>query len=262
MSQEPAKAIDLADVPRSPRTPSKRARRIIHAYRGSQKALLIIGIAFLAMGSIFTTIFCWGLPVDVLLVFTAQKTTGYALSSEIQRNVEINGRHPTKIRFAYDVAGQRYEGSSSTLDGGLIRSAQMKEPLAVEYAASRPEWARIDGETYSTFGYWPTFVLIFPVLGFGMTTFAVRSNRREIRAYRDGRATIAKVTYSGPDRSVQVNGRHPFQVRWEFQTGDGQVFEGSLSSMLQTELEELASKMEIVVLYDPEEPACNTAWIP
>ena len=110
------------------------------------------------------------------------------------------------------------------------------------------------------FGYGGLFVLLFPVLGLVLAFFAVRSNRREIRAFVHGEPARAKVVFFGPDRSVQINGRNPFRLAWEFRVAE-RIFSGSLSSMSMLALEDLGKAEEIVVLYDPADPEVNTVWV-
>ena len=110
------------------------------------------------------------------------------------------------------------------------------------------------------FGYGALFVLLFPILGLVLAFFAVRSNRREIRAFVHGEPARAKVVFFGADRSVQINGRNPIRLSWEFRVAES-IYSGSLSSMSMLALEDLGKAEEIVVLYDPADPAVNTVWV-
>ena len=174
--------------------------------------------------------------------------------------MQINGRNPTLIRFAYTVDGRRYEGESSTLDGTLIGEARPEASIPIQISSVNPQWARVAGSTRSMFGYGGLFVLLFPILGLVLAFFAVRSNRREIRAFVHGEAARAKVVFFGADRSVQINGRNPIRLNWEFRVAES-IYSGSLSSMSMLALEDLGKAEEIVVLYDPADPAVNTVWV-
>ncbi len=44
-------------------------------------------------------------------------------------------------------------------------------------------------------------------------------------------------------------------------TSDGEVFEGSLTSMKLLELEPFERAEQVVVLYDPADPRCNTLYV-
>ena len=106
-----------------------------------------------------------------------------------------------------------------------------------------------------------SWLVLFPIIGCWLTFYAVRSNRREIHAFRDGTAVLARVSFTGYDTSTSVNHRHPFKLGWQFDVR-GKMFEGSITSMEKSELEDFAAGKEVVVLYAPENPAINTLWVP
>ena len=93
-----------------------------------------------------------------------------------------------------------------------------------------------------------------------MVFFAVRSNRREIRAFRDGVPGRGLVTKRAEDTSTTVNGRHPFEIHWEFQV-DGVTYKGKLSHMERFKIESAFPEDEVTVLYDPRDPKINTVWL-
>ncbi|MBI5546253.1 MAG: hypothetical protein HY901_20375, partial [Deltaproteobacteria bacterium] len=128
------------------------------------------------------------------------------------------------------------------------------------YAERRPEISRIVGQMHNTFGLFGLLAGIFPLVGATLLGFAIRSNRREIRAFTHGAPALARVVFSGLDRAVKVNGRHPFLVRWTFQA-EGGAWTGSISAMDQGRLEGIFDAGEIVVLYLPGAPQVNTVWV-
>jgi hypothetical protein len=250
----------LDSVPPAPREPSPRARELIFRYQGGQKVMLLVGILFTVIGVALTVAFNWGVPGDLAIAASGRQQHARVLSAEVDRSVTINGRHPTVIRFAYSVDGRRYEAQSSTVDRALIGRARSEDSIPIEVSSFQPQWARVAGSTRAVFGYGPLFVLLFPALGVVLTGLAVRSNRREIRAFVHGEPARARVVSFGPDMSMQINGRHPVRLDWEFRVAD-QIYTGTLSSMSLLALEDLGKAEEIVVLYDPADPAVNTAWV-
>lgn len=255
----PAPPVRLDAIPRVPRSPSPRARSLVFGYRGAQGVMLLIGLIFLGVGTLISSIFCWGLPGDLALAAAATPAQASVVSTEIVNNVKVNGAHPTLLKFRYRVAGENYDGESSTLDSSLRRLPK-GAAVSIEYLPFAPRIARIVGTTRSMMGYTPVFVLIFPLVGAGLAFGAWRSNRREIRAFVHGTPILGQITYKGPDTSVTVNGRHPFKLEWQFQVG-GAPYTGSFSTMNRGELGELANATELAVLYDPSKPAVNTLWI-
>lgn len=103
--------------------------------------------------------------------------------------------------------------------------------------------------------------LVFPTIGAVLMSFPIRGRLRRIQAFKTGTATVATVDSFGPDLSTRINGRHPTQLRWTFQVGNSSYI-GSLSNMDQSLLTPLAQDGQVVVLYDPQDPSINTAWLP
>lgn len=253
-------AVDLAFVPPAPRNPSPLARDIVYGYQGSQKVKLILGVVFTLVGLVMSSIFLWGLPVDILIAASGRSATGTVVSTETQNNVKVNGRHPTLIHFRYSDGGAACEGSSSSLDSALLRRATPGTPFPLDIVPGVCGWARVAGTTYSTFGYTPAFVLLFPFIGFFVGLSAYRSNRREILAFERGTPIAATIDYQGSDTSTKMNGRHPFMIRWSFDV-NGKRHTGSISHMERSALAPLIRGDQIIVLYDPSDPSVNTAYV-
>lgn len=247
----------LHEVPPAPRTPSPEARHLVFGYRGKQGVTLVIGGIFLTIGLAFTTLFCWGLPVDIAISLSRKEASGTILSAERSRNMKIAGRRPTVVRFEYEAGGTRWQGESNS----LTMLPGETGPVAIEYATMNPAWGRVAGETYSTFGYAGLLSLLFPVLGGALLISAIRSNRREIRAFTNGRPILARVTFRGQDHSTKVNGRHPFLMRWEFRTESGH-YHGAISSMKLLDIKAFGDAEQVVILYDPADPRINTLYVP
>ncbi|EYF01639.1 DUF3592 domain-containing protein [Chondromyces apiculatus] len=246
-------------VPRPPRAATPLAKQLIFSYQGSQAVLRIIGLAFMAMGGLMSVIFCWGLPVDVALALGGRRAQGTVETTRLNTKVSINGEHPTEIAFRYEVGGKAYRAESSTLDGSIVSAARGGGPVPVEILPVHPQWARVQGTSVSPFGLLGLLVLVFPVVGAGLLFHAVRSNLREIRAYRHGIPVTGLVVKRGQDTTVEVNGRHPYEVVWEFQVAQAR-HRGRLSHMDGALLERALPGNEVTVLYDPANPAVNTVW--
>ena len=249
-----------AYVPSAPREPSEDARELIFRYHGSQLVFLLAGVMFLAIGGGLATVFDWRLPADVALSLAGRASTGQVVDTELEENLKVNGRHPMLIRFRYDAGGRQLEGSSRTLDRALIATAQPGTDVAIEVASLNPGWARVRGTTASIMGLWGLSFLLLPTAGAIMIFLTVRSNRREIRAFIHGQPITARVVFAGPDKRVNMNGRNPFVVRWEF-TVEGRMFKGSLSSMSRLLLNPLMQQKELTVLYAQDNPRINTAYV-
>jgi hypothetical protein len=250
----------LISIPPVPREPSPRARRLIFAYAGAQKVLRLVGGIFFVVGVALTIPFGWGIPVDFAIALGHHEVMGTVQEADLNLNITINGRHPTEITFTYQIDDQTFTGQGNTRDRRLIEAAQPGATVPLEVARMNPAWARLRGETYSWTGYFGLFILLFPCIGGTILFFVIRSNRREIRAFRFGVPILARVVFKGRDHSVKINGQSPFEIRWEFRV-DGEVYSGSLSSMSLLEMEDLMAQDELPVLYDPDKPQVNTVYI-
>jgi hypothetical protein len=259
-TDEPARAL-LDVIPSAPRQPGPRARKLIFAYAGSQKVLLIVGMGFLLIGLVLTIPFAWGLPVDLAIALAPQQVAATVRETQVNRNVRINGEHPTNISYQYQIGDARFDGSSSTRDERILARAQPGSIIPVEVSRLRPDWSRVAGTTYSWTGYLALLTLIFPGIGAVISVLVIRANRREIRAYRHGVPVVARVVSAGQDLTTSINGQHPFLVRWEFRVDD-EIYRGKLSSMSLLAIEDLMEKQELAVLYDPQNPRINTVYLP
>ena len=247
-------------APAPPRAPCPLAHELVLKYQGKERTMLIIGVAFLVMGSLFTLIFGRGTLTDLHITLRGVEGTGYVTETRLETSMEKNGQHPLRIDFTY-VDGGTHNGSSFTTKGQLIQAAVVGSMLPVEYIPGSPGAARIAGTGIAPFGMVGAIPLIFPLLGAWLTFQAVRANRRQSDAYRHGRATRGLVISRGEDTTVSSNEKHPMRIRWEFHV-DGVRYEGELSHFDHALILRAFPADEVIVLYDPRFPGTtNTIFI-
>lgn len=246
-------------APPPPRTPSPRARALVFAYQGRQKVLLLIGVVFLLTGVPVGGLLGWASFVDVALDARGVPCEAEVLSAELRRDVRLHRRNPTELRFRCAVEGETLESSSATTDEGMVARATVGARLRGQALPSLGV-ARLEGTTYATMGYLGLLFLIHPVVGAVLAFVAVRSNRREIRAFVHGTATHGRVVRREEDRSTRMNRRRPWRVVWAFEV-DGRRYEGSLSHMDRAELDRAIPTDAVVVLYDPARPQVSTVYV-
>ncbi len=246
-------------VPPSPRTPSPRARSLVLGGGGGDTVSMLVGGLFLVLGTVFALVFCWDIPGDLLVATTGHTQRGELVSQKVDESVKVNGVHPTVVRFNYVYAGREYSAESSTLTG-LSGIHENGSPVEVEVSTVYPSLARIAGTTRSWAGYPALFVLIFPVVGALLFSFAAISRLRRRDAFINGRPVLAQVTGADWDRSIRINGQNPFRVSWEFLV-DGNPYSGFIRSMSRLALAEIAEATTLVVLYNPERPSSNTLYL-
>lgn len=82
--------------------------------------------------------------------------------------------------------------------------------------------------------------------------------RGKMRVFRDGRAVLGEVLEVAENRSVQVNGRHPWKVRYFFESF-GREYEGEYGT-LNAAVGELQEGQKVYVLYLQDNPEENLLW--
>jgi hypothetical protein len=233
---------------------------MIFRYTGRQWVLLLVGSILSVVGIGVGIPFCWGLPSDIAISLNRREVTGQVLRNE-RASYTVNDESPTVVRYRYEYGGRSYESSSDVFSGAPPTLAEAGAgTVTVELAAFHPTYSRIAGTRNSLFGAFALLAFVLPLAGGLLLFFAIRSNRRETRAFVDGVPALARVVSVGEDRSTMINGKHPLVMSWEFRV-DGEVYEGSLSSMRHLDLEQFLDAKDIVVLYDPEQPQINTIYI-
>lgn len=247
-------------VPRAPRKPTPIARDLIYGYHGSQSVLRIIGTIFLLLGIPLMLFLGDGAITDLTLSVSGKTTTATVVSTRVVTNVEVNDVHPVEINYQYEAEGQKYTGASYTTNGMILNTLMTGTSISIEMVPSLPSWSRMKGTTSSKMGAWVLFFLIFPFVGGGLLYSAVRSNRREIRAFRDGTAIKGLVVKRAFDTTTEVNGQNPYEISWEFQV-DGTMYKGKLSHMDRAVLDRALPDEEVTVLYDQRDPNVNTVWL-
>ena len=247
-------------VPRPPRTPSTLARELIYGYQGSQSALRLIGGIFLVLGLPLILFLGDGLITDFTLAVAGKSAMATVTGTRIVTSVEINDVHPIEIKYDYQISGEKFQGMSYTTNNAVLQRATQGESISIEILSSAPSWSRIEGTTSSKMGMSVVFLFLFPLIGGALFGWAVRSNRREIRAFRDGVSIKGLVVKRGPDETTEINGKNPHEVVWEFQV-DGTNYKGKLSHMNPVILNRALPDSEVTVLYDPKDPHVNTVWI-
>lgn len=247
-------------VPRPPRKPTPLARDLIYGYQGTQSALRLIGVIFLLLGLPLLLFLGDGLLTDFALSVSGESAMATVTGTRVVTSVEVNDEHPIEIKYKYTIAGTDYEGASYATGGDVLFEAQTSSSIPIEILSSAPSWSRVKGTTSGKMGFAAIFLFIFPLAGAGMFGAAVRSNRREIRAFRDGIAIKGLVVKRGPDETTEINGKNPHEVVWEFQV-DGTNYKGKLSHMNPVVLNQALPDNEVTVLYDARDPRVNTVWI-
>jgi hypothetical protein len=216
----------------------------------------LIGAIFTLVGVGVFLIVGHGLIMDIALYAAGRSERATVVDVRNDMSASVNGIHPRIIRFT---TAKGVRGESSTLDLGYASSLKPGDAITVDVIPGFT--SRVRGTMKSPLGWAGVFPLVFAVIGAPMLFVAVRSNRREIRAFLHGAATVGTVTRIGLDRSVKVNGRSPTVLAWRFDV-DGKTYTGSLTHMDGGVLEPLVCEGgRVPVVYDEKNPAANTLYV-
>lgn len=155
---------DLAPPP--PREPSARTIQLVHAYAGSQRVTLILGVIFLVVGLPLSLILSRAVGVGLFgYFFLLFPLVGLALTVTVVRenqreihahrmgvpamatvvfrgldmSTSVNDRHPFMIRWELEVAGQKYEGKLSHMEESLLADLGLNGQIVVLYDPTNPK---------------------------------------------------------------------------------------------------------------------------
>jgi hypothetical protein len=101
---------------------------------------------------------------------------------------------------------------------------------------------------------------LFGFVGIIVMFFGYRKARGKIRALEHGVHAIGEVLSVGEDLTVQVNGVHPWRIRYLFPV-DGSELNGSASTF-DNSVRHHKKGQPVHVLYIPSDPGQNTLWPP
>ncbi len=120
---------------------------------------IFVGIPFMFLGVVFSGI---GLPLFIVGYSRAQRTLGLlrngsSVEGKIHQVVPnyqmtINGRHPWKISYAFELHGRKFTGTSSTLSAIPHDVNYSGQPVFILYNPENPEENTIFP---NPFGYYP-----------------------------------------------------------------------------------------------------------
>jgi hypothetical protein len=199
------------------------------------------------LGSIF--LWTFGLNADVsFLTFRGPyaNVTGRVTAVE-ETNASENKRRVYANHYEYSVAGKQWSGRSYSTGG----SANVSEEVTVEYAPADPSQSRIAGMRRKLFGPGPLFVVIVPLVGLVILSFAIRLGIHRNRMLRDGLLTTGRLQSKEPT-NVRINKQPVYKLTFAFTARDGRRGEAVARTH---QPQRLMDEAEEPLLYDPANPA-------
>ncbi len=100
--------------------------------------------------------------------------------------------------------------------------------------------------------------LLFLVGGVALAVWRYQETQRVVGVLRTGEALEGQITHVEENLHVQVNGRYPWVIRYQFRL-NGQTYEGQVST-LNTPGSALQPGQSACVLYLPEAPGRNVLY--
>jgi len=201
---------------------------------------------------LFGMVFVWGFDAGGAIHETL-RFAGNVASTEgrtvdwRQTSVSVNDTPVYETTFSfrsadgYDVTGTSYR------TGGYLEPGQS---VVVEYVASDPSIARIQGMRTSVAGLGVTFVYIFPIIGLAFAMMGVRGGIRARYLLSEGRLAFAKLISKEPT-NTRINNQTVYKYTFEFEVPDGGTYQAVGKTHRTGVLDDEALER---VVYDPRDP--------
>jgi len=171
---------------------------------------LLFGGLFATVGIAFSFIFFpWQLRPELALDFGRGAEHEGVVVAVHETNMKINDVKVRRVVFEFTVT-----------DGDVHRAecyytGQPPGPgaeVTVETVSGRPDQSRIEGGRINTFGYFGSFTIVFPIVGFGVLGWTVIYRRRRIRILRDGEFALGTLREVTPT-SMRVNNQIVYRLK-------------------------------------------------
>jgi hypothetical protein len=175
------------------------------------------------------------------------RTNGVVTAVE-ETNASENGGRIRGVHYSYSVNAAAHDGVSYVTGETDFEAGSL---VIVEYLVRDHSKSRIEGMRRGMFGPAVLFVLIFPLIGLGITLGALAWGMRRGLLLVRGVAVFAKFKETRTT-NTRVNKRPVYEVIHEYRTLDGELHE---SSTRTTDVDALTDDHEELLLYDPARPA-------
>ncbi len=247
---------ELATFLASPVPRRVPVRLVAAAKRNDAVAVLFwIGLIFGGLGACLVRVyFPWGYLDGRRLASAEARTVNGRIVAAETINLSIKRKKVWAYRFEYrtpEGEGRLHHGEGFTT-GWKWRPG---DAVRVRYLAGS-EIACPEGARTTKGGLASAFVLVFPLIGFGLAGFGWRARRRVLATLMHGKLTEAKVLAVKPTR-VRLNRQTVFKVilQEELRGAPGPLIARCHeSASVEFAEERLRSQQPVYVLYQPKHP--------
>jgi len=236
--------------------PRKVPAHVVKAAQGGGGGwfLPLFGLAFGSFGMIFAVFFFPWRLADDWRVAAASATVQGVITEVRETNMSINDVEVMEYGFRFTPAesGQPREGRCYTSGKRWTKDAE----VTVRYLPSTPDLACVEGARLTKGGAFGVFVIIFPLVGYGLVAFHVLSRRQTRRLLQDGLTAEVDIR-AIEETNMTVNRQRVYRiiVSSPGQPGGPPV---SINRVNRPDLElaerHVADKQPVFVLYDPRKP--------
>lgn len=243
--------------PPPPRALTAGAREITDSYGKMRRWM---GFFFLGHGGIMTTVFSWGLPVDIALDLDGATVDARITGVDHDTSVKLNKKRATKITYAYTAGGEPHEGSFHTIDPKLTTSI-VGARLPLEVWPTLPSWSRAKGQRNCFFGYFVLLLALEPLAGGPLLIAGFLARARARGTWVHGVAVPANVTSVTAGSVRTKNGRTRTQsskIAWSY--GWGPEVRTAAVDTQSTLLKTLQQGHSFTLLVNPDRPGDTVPW--
>jgi len=216
-------------------------------------ALQQIGWFLLGFGMIF--FYAFGLQADLsglwMRLLDTRQATGVVTSIE-DTNASENDSPVYAVHYRYVAADGTKVETTAYSTGYYPDSGQR---VTVEYLRSNPGISRVEGMRRTTFGAAAIVIVIFPLIGAGLTFFGLLEGVRASRLLGIGRLAFGKLT-SAVGTNTTINNRQVIAMTFSFRAHDGATYDVTSKT---NQPENLDDQAEELILYDPDDPTRGAA---
>ncbi len=249
-------ADDIAQLLASP-PPRRVPAHVVRAAKGGGASWItaLFGLFFGGFGLVFVVIFFpwrfwddWRLAAD-----SAQRVQG-SITEVRKSNMSINETEVMEYRFSYTPQGGQQRQGHCYTTGGQWKA---HEQVTVRYLDSNPNLACVEGARLTKGGGFGAFVIIFPLVGFGLVAWFCIQRGRTGRVLREGIAIEVDVR-SVEATNMRVNYETVYRITLASPTLPGgqpvtikRVNKPDVNLATQHALQQ----QPVFILYDPRKPS-------
>ena len=267
---------DDLPCPYYPEPPSPPRPVPLRALGTGNLFLLLLGAIFGVVGLTLTVVFYFAFGVsfgpspDSTLDERGAHATA-VVTSVAGTSSYVNRQRIYRIGAHYtDAKGVEHSVDMVSHDAVIVSRAMDQKPISIDYDPESPTVARVHGGSVRAFGSSMGWVLIIPgtfaLVGLVILSIGLMSGSRARRLYRDGSATVGRVT-AVRWTSMSSNGRPVRRVVYEIRVG-GRMVEGTWKTVEPPRdpndpavPPEERKVVTIWVIYDPNRPE-NSVGVP